>query len=141
MISSNKVLLVCQFPFNPLEMSVGNLSLLCLCVPSVSLCPFCVFVSLLCLCVPVSLRPRCFFLVSFQFFLLLLNPVFFLLLLNPVFFFSFSILFFSSPYQSCFFLLLLNPVFLLLLLNPVFFFSFSILFFLLLLNPVFYSPS
>ena len=41
-------------------MSVVNLSLLCLCVPPVSLCPSCVFVSLPCLCVPaVFLCPRC----------------------------------------------------------------------------------
>ena len=44
MISSYRVLLVCQFPCNPPEMSVGNLSLLCLCVLPVSLCPR-VFVS------------------------------------------------------------------------------------------------
>ena len=62
MISSYKVLLVCQFPLNPPEMSVGNLSLLCLCVPPVSLCPSCVFVSLLCLCVPpMSLCTSCVF--------------------------------------------------------------------------------
>ena len=42
------------------EMSVGNLSLQCLCVTPVSLCPSCVFVSILCLCVPVlSFCPSC----------------------------------------------------------------------------------
>ena len=44
------------------EMSVGNLSLQCLCVTPVSLCPSCVFVSILCLCAPpVSLCPSCIF--------------------------------------------------------------------------------